>query len=40
MFERGHINKLSSNVFEENNNATILNHMVATFWPKKSIRHY
>ena len=36
MFERGHINKLSSNVFEENNNATILNHMIATLRPKEN----
>ena len=35
MLERGHINKLSSNVFEENDNATIHNHMVATLWPKE-----
>ena len=41
MLERGHMNKLSSNVFEENNNATILNHMVDTLWPKEnSVRHY
>ena len=36
ILERGHINKLSPNVFEENNNATIHNHMVDTFWPKEN----
>ena len=35
LLEGGNITKLSSNVFEENYNATIYNHMVATRWPKE-----